>query len=111
MGDVTKMPPKSGPGVGHRPRKNADATTTVTVEDFESDDEVRNLEALKKRLSEMLADPSTLQRDFKALSVEYRAVMIELREARLRATAAQLGADGRRAKLVAVGERPFDGDI
>ena len=106
--NVSEFPRKSGPGVGHRPRKNAAATTTVKAEDFNSDDEVENLEALKLRLSQMLARATISERDFKAISVEYRTVMVELKEARDRAEAAKLG---RRRGLTAVGGRSFDGDI
>lgn len=106
--DVIDFPKKSGPGIGHRPRKRAGATTAVSAEDFNSDDEVTNLVALKTRLSEMLARPDVSERDFKAISVEYRAVMIELKEARERAEAAQLG---KRRGLRTVGGRSFDGDI
>lgn len=106
--DVIEFPRKSGPGVGHRPRKRAGTTTTVMAEDFNSDDEVRNLVALKTRLSQMLARGDISERDFKAISVEYRVVMVELKEARDRAEAAKLG---QRRGLKSVGGRSFDGDI
>jgi hypothetical protein len=108
MDDVIEFPKKSGPGVGHRPRKRAGATTPVTVNDFNADDEVKNLEALKLRMSQMLARPDISERDFKAISIEYRAVNGELKEARDRAAAEQLG-KRRGPKLV--GGRTFDGDI
>lgn len=108
MGDVTEFPRKSGPGVGHRPRKRAGETTAVTAEDFNSDDEVLNLESLKLRLSQMLVRPDISERDFKAISVEYRTVIVELKAARDRAAATGLG---KRAGLHAVGGRSFDGDI
>lgn len=106
--DVIEFPQKSGPGVGHRTRKNAGAKSPVTADKFNSDDEVVNLTALKTRLSQMLAKNDISERDFKAISVEYRAVMIELKEARDRAESAKLG---RRGGLTAVGGRSFDGDI
>lgn len=106
--DVIEFPKKSGPGVGHRSRKRAGEKTTVTEEDFNADDEVRNLEALKLRLSQMLARPDVSERDFKAISVEYRTVIVELKEARDREESAKIG---QRRGLTAVGTRSFDGDI
>lgn len=106
MGDVTQFPPRSGPGVGHRSRKRAGASTDVTADEFYSDDEVTNLEALKRRLSQMLARGDVSERDFKALSVEYRTVIVELKEARDRADSVKLG-----RRLKSAGGRSFDGDI
>lgn len=108
MGDLSEFPKKSGPGVGHRSRKNAGATTDVTADEFNSDDEVVNFTALKRRLSQMLARPDISESDFKAISIEYRAVMVELKEARNRAEALKLG---QRRGPQAVGGRSFDGDI
>lgn len=108
MGDVTRFPPKSGPGVGHRTRKRAGATTTVTVDDLNADDEVKNLEALKLRMSQLLARPDVSERDFASISRGYRQVIVELKDARDRAEASKLG---KRRGLTAVGGRSFDGDI
>jgi hypothetical protein len=105
---VVEFSRKSGPGVGHRPRKNADASTSVSSAQFMSDDEVENLSALKVRLSEMLARPDISESDFKAISIEYRAVRVELKEAQDRAAARGLG---KRAELKVVGGQSFDGDI
>lgn len=107
MGEVTDLP-RSGPGVGHRTRKNAGATTKVTKEDFASDDEVVNLESLKLRMSEMLAKPDILERDFATISKDYRQVIVELQEARDRVDAKNLGARG---GLSLAGGRAIDGDI
>lgn len=100
-------PTNSGPG---RPRKRRAATTEVTIEDFESDDEVRNLTAIKKRLAEMLARPDLHERDLTALSRDYRKVIVELQEAQLRAEAKKIGTSGRPG-LRAVDLHRFDGDI
>ena len=95
-----------GPG---GPRKRANATTSVTIADFTNDDEVTNLLAVKRRLSEMLARPDLLERDLAALNKDYRKLIIELNDARTRAASANLGA-GRRRGLKAV-PRSIDGDI
>ena len=100
--------PQSGPGIGHRTRKRAGETTTVRTQDFNSDDEVVNLTALKRRMSQMLARADISERDFATLNKDYRKVIVELKEAKDRAEAAKLG---RRRKLEAVGGRSFDGDI
>jgi hypothetical protein len=91
MGDVTELPRKSGPGIGHRPRKRATATTTATADDFRSSDEVTNLTALKNRLAEMLARPDIHERDFSAITKDYMRVIVELDAATARANATTLG--------------------
>ena len=106
--DVIEFPKKSGPGVGHRTRKRAGETTTVTTDDFNAADEVKNFEALKLRMSQMLARPDISERDFATLNKDYRKVIVELKEARDRAEAAKLG---RRRGLTAVDSRSFNGDI
>lgn len=106
--DVIEFPQKSGPGVGHRTRKRSGEKATVTVADLNSDDEVQNLEALKLRMSQMLARSDVSERDFASISRGYRQVIVELKEARERAEAAKLG---RRRGMSAVGGRSFDGDI
>jgi len=108
--DVIEFPRKSGPGIGHRARKRAGAVTDVKAENFNSDDEVENLEALKRRMSQMLARPDISERDFATLNKDYRKVIVELKEARDRAAAKGLGSGARRG-LNAVGGRAFDGDI
>ncbi len=90
-----------------KPQKNAGTTTGASAADFMSANEVRNLKALKKRLSEMLARPDIHERDFKAISVEYRAVMVELKDAEDRAKAARLG----KRAVGAKGAASLDGDI
>lgn len=106
--DVIDLPKRSGPGVGHRPRKRAGETTTVTSADFESADEVQNLRALKKRMAQMLARPDISERDFATLNKDYRKVIVELKDAEDRAEAAKLG---RRRGTKVAGGRSFDGDI
>lgn len=108
MGDVTEFSPKSGPGIGHRTRKRAGAATPVTSDRFNSDDEVENLEALKLRMSQMLAEPDIAARDFATLNKDYRKVIVELKDARDRAASAKVG---KSRGLTAVGGRSFDGDI
>lgn len=102
MGDLTQFPAK--PGRPRKPRGNA----TVSVEDLNSDDEVKNLEALKLRMSQMLAKADVSERDFASISRSYRQVIVELKEARDRAEAGKLG---RRRGLTVAGGRAFDGDI
>lgn len=96
---------RQGPG---GPRKRAKETTRVALADLTSDDEVKNLRAIKRRLSEMLARPDLLERDLAALNKDYRKVIVELNEAQLRAKASGLG-QGTRRGLRAV--RSIDGDI
>jgi hypothetical protein len=99
--DVTPIRP--GPG---GPRKRANAKTVVTVDDLTKDDEISNLTAIKRRLSEMLARPDLLERDLAALNKDYRKVIVELQEAQLRVKSATLG---QRNGLKAV--RSFDDAI
>jgi hypothetical protein len=106
MGDVSSM-------VGARtsktqPQKNAGASTTTTVSDFQSDDDVVALTALRDRAAEMLAKPDILERDFKSVSLEYRAVRAALQEAKDLVKSHELG---KRGGLKAVGSRSLDGDI
>lgn len=107
-GDATVAPLRRRPGPGG-PRKRANATTNVSADDFNDDDEVTNLKAVKLRLAEMLSRPDLLERDLSALSKDYRKVIVELKEAQLRADAAKLGTGPSRG-LRAV-SRSFDGDI
>ena len=106
--DVIEFPKKSGPGVGHRTRKRAGETTTVTADDFNDDDEVKNFESLKLRMSQMLVRPDISERDFATLNKDYRKVITELKDARDRAASAKVG---KSRGLTAVGGRSFDGDI
>lgn len=91
-----------------KPQKNAGAVTSVPQSDFESDDEVTNLLAAKRRMAEMLARPDIHERDFAAINKDYRRVIWELKEARERVEASGLGA---RRGLKSVGGRAFDGDV
>ena len=49
-GDATVAPLRRRPGPGG-PRKRANATTNVSADDFNDDDEVTNLKAVKLRLA------------------------------------------------------------
>lgn len=109
MGDLTQFPAKSGPGIGHRPRARAGETTEITAQDFSSASEVKNLTALKRRMSEMLARADISERDFATINKDYRKVIVELQQAKDRAAAKRLGS--RRNRLRTVGGRAIDGDI
>lgn len=106
MGDVTDIADARKSAT--KPQKRKGGETAVTAEQLLSNDEVTELQALKRKLAEALARPDIHERDLKAVSVEYRAVRLELQEALARKEAAALG---KRDGGASSGPRTFDGDI